>query len=620
MATPRRGSHSDTELRALDELASVRAVHRLERRFQRLPFSQKIGLMPWMATVAFAVILLSTTVLGILSDHRLSRVQRAYYPLVDASRALQQTLATTQRELQDAVAVRDAEQLSRADSAASAFAETTRTLRQNGLLPGTDVTRMEQRFDAYYAFARRTSEAWIRGDVSSGLQTSLDSMRSMYTGLRESLERNRVDAERQAQQGFAAARTATRATWLLVALVTGISTVLLGLVSRIITGALRTRLQQAVTTADRLAEGDVTVDPEPGEMDEVGQLLVSMRAMAGSLREMAAVAAAISTGDLARDVTPRSERDAFGLAFRHMTAYLREMAGVATEIAQGNLTPHVAVRSGADEFGRAFQAMLRALAAATREMHASAQLMTGVAGELAASADGLSDGTEREARAVERTTQAIRGISEQMERTAHEHRRMGQVAASDAQRADASAQAMRNAVDALTHVTEKVFVIEEIATQINLLALNAAVEAARAGEHGRGFAVVAAEVRALAEHSQAVAREVSSLVTAGREVAEHSGTTLGELVSSIQHTSDLVVQVAEGSTVQADELQHVSDTMQEADQLTRRTAGAAAALASTARRVSAQAEALQARLAFFRLDEDADESTLRDRRRVGTAA
>lgn len=63
-------------------------------------------------------------------------------------------------------------------------------------------------------------------------------------------------------------------------------------------------------------------------------------------------------------------------------------------------------------------------------------------------------------------------------------------------------QAVRQTVDAMKSIADKIGIIDDIAYQTNLLALNAAIEAARAGEHGKDFAVVAAEVRSW-EHAGA---------------------------------------------------------------------------------------------------------------------
>jgi len=55
--------------------------------------------------------------------------------------------------------------------------------------------------------------------------------------------------------------------------------------------------------------------------------------------------------------------------------------------------------------------------------------------------------------------------------------------------------------------------VADISDQTSLLALNATIEAARAGQNGAGFAVVADEIRALAEASEADARDIQNLAS-----------------------------------------------------------------------------------------------------------
>ena len=317
-----------------------------------------------------------------------------------------------------------------------------------------------------------------------------------------------------------------------------------GLISWRLTVSIIKPLQSAVSIARRVANGDLSSQLVVEGKDEVSDLLRSLKAMNDYLRKL--------VGEV-----------------RHGTD---SIATASKEIAAGNADLSVRTETQAQSLG---------------ETASSMEKLTSTVMENARNARTANDAVVASSAIATRGGEVVREVVDTME----------QIKASSRQIADI------------------IGVIDGIAFQTNILALNAAVEAARAGEEGRGFAVVASEVRNLAQRSAGAAKEIKELIAgsvekvdAGSRLVANAGTTMDEIVASVQGVTMIIGDIARAGEEQASSIEEVNRAIAQMDDMTQRNAALVEEAAAAANSMQDQAGTLAKAVSVFRLESNVGEA------------
>ncbi|MEO1724352.1 MAG: methyl-accepting chemotaxis protein [Pseudomonadota bacterium] len=323
-------------------------------------------------------------------------------------------------------------------------------------------------------------------------------------------------------------------------------------------------LARALSVAEAVAQGDLSVDAEVTSQDELGDLMRSLRVMTANLDRSATLASQIADGDLTVDVRPKSDRDRLGQALKGMVDRLSDVVAKA---------------------------------------RASADQVADGSSSLSSAAGQLSRGAESQAAAAQQASASVEEMTANIRHSAENATQTEQIATQSAQEARESGTAVEKAVQAMRTIADKIGVVQEIARQTDLLALNAAVEAARAGEHGKGFAVVASEVRKLAERSQEAASEINQLSSEVGDLSQQARERLHNLVPNIERTADLVQEISASNQELSTGADQINTAIRELDTVIQQNTGSSNQTAETSHHLAHQSDMLRDVINFFRVDD-----------------
>jgi len=267
----------------------------------------------------------------------------------------------------------------------------------------------------------------------------------------------------------------------------------------------------------------------------------------------------------------------------------------------------------ADEFDANVGSIVENVSAASTELQATAESMTGISENTSRLSATVSTASEEASSNVQTVAAAAEEMSHSISEINNQVAQASSAARKAVQEVDKTSTQMEELASTADSIGEVVKLISDIAEQTNLLALNATIESARAGEAGRGFAVVASEVKSLASQTSKATETIASQVEEIQRATKAAVQSMGDIGKSIRSVDETSTAIASSMEEQGSATQEIARNVQDAasgtEEVSKNIAGvneasqesgaAAGEVTTAAGELSQQAELLKGEVGSF---------------------